>query len=210
MTETSPQACDLLIEAGWVVPVVPHGVVLEDHAVAVDAGKIIALLPNAEARARFQPRETVRRPDAALIPGLVNAHVHNPMTLLRGVADDLARVMDVPREQIRVIYNPVVTAELRGKAQAPLTHPWFAPGQPPVVLGVGRLQPQKDFPTLIEAFSQARGGRDARLLTVGEMPGVTPAQARLFTDAARREVHRQRLSDGVDCRLGRAVTVVAA
>ena len=89
MTETVPEPCDLLIEAGWVVPVVPHGVVLEDHAVAVDAGKIIALLPIAEARARFQPRETVQRPDAALIPGLVNAHVHNPMTLMRGVADDL-------------------------------------------------------------------------------------------------------------------------
>ena len=48
-----------------------------------------AVLPIAEARARFAPKETVARPDAALIPGLVNAHTHNPMTLLRGVADDL-------------------------------------------------------------------------------------------------------------------------
>src|ERR671913_78765 len=83
------QACDLLIEAGWVVPVVPHRVVLHDHAVAVRDGAIVALLPIAEARMRFAPRETVSRPDAALVPGLVNAHTHNPMTLLRGVADDL-------------------------------------------------------------------------------------------------------------------------
>ena len=89
MTELARQACDLIIEAGWVVPVVPHGVVLEDHAVVVSGGRILAVLPVAEARARFDAAETVSRPDAALIPGLVNAHTHNPMTLLRGVADDL-------------------------------------------------------------------------------------------------------------------------
>ena len=83
------EACDLLIEAGHVVPVVPHGVVLDDHAVAVRDGVILAVLPIAEARERFDALETVSRPDAALIPGLVNAHTHNPMTLLRGVADDL-------------------------------------------------------------------------------------------------------------------------
>ena len=90
MTEhATPATCDLLIEAGFVVPVEPHGVVLEDHAVAVRGSEIIAILPRAEARARFAPADTVSRPDHALIPGLVNAHTHNPMTLLRGVADDL-------------------------------------------------------------------------------------------------------------------------
>ncbi|HLU13559.1 MAG TPA: TRZ/ATZ family hydrolase [Arenimonas sp.] len=83
------EACDLLIEAGWVVPVQPHGVVLTDHAVAVKDGRILALLPRAEARERFQAGEVVSRPGGVLIPGLVNAHCHNPMTLLRGVADDL-------------------------------------------------------------------------------------------------------------------------
>ena len=89
MTPDGQEACDLLIEAGFVIPVEPHGVVLEHHAVAVRDGVIIAVLPIAEARARFSAAETVSRPDGALIPGLVNAHVHNPMTLLRGVADDL-------------------------------------------------------------------------------------------------------------------------
>ncbi len=84
-----PEPCDLLVEAGHVVPVEPHGVVLEDHAVAIRDGAIVALLPAAEARRRFTPAETVSRPDGVLLPGLVNAHVHNPMTLLRGVADDL-------------------------------------------------------------------------------------------------------------------------
>jgi len=88
-THAAPEACDLLIEAGWVVPVVPHGVVLEDHAVVVTAGVIQAVLPRGLARQRYSAREVVARPDGALIPGLVNAHTHNPMTLLRGVADDL-------------------------------------------------------------------------------------------------------------------------
>ncbi len=87
--ETARQPCDLVIEAGWVIPVEPHGLVLEHHAVAVRGGVILAILPIAEARARFDAVETVSRPEAVLIPGLVNAHVHNPMTLLRGVADDM-------------------------------------------------------------------------------------------------------------------------
>ena len=86
---TKPLPCDLIIEAGWVVPIEPHAVVLEDHAVAIKDGGILAVLPRAEAAARFAAQETLQRPNAVLLPGLVNAHVHNPMTLLRGVADDL-------------------------------------------------------------------------------------------------------------------------
>jgi 5-methylthioadenosine/S-adenosylhomocysteine deaminase len=85
----TPEPCHLLIEAGHVVPMDRPGVVLEDHAVAIRDDAIVAVLPIAEARARFAPKETVSRPDGALIPGLVNAHVHNPMTLMRGVADDM-------------------------------------------------------------------------------------------------------------------------
>jgi 5-methylthioadenosine/S-adenosylhomocysteine deaminase len=85
----SPEPCDVLIEAGWVVPVEPHAVVRERHAVAVRDGAILALLPIDAARARFAPRVRVERPDGVLLPGLVNAHTHNPMTLMRGVADDL-------------------------------------------------------------------------------------------------------------------------
>ncbi|MCE3002368.1 MAG: TRZ/ATZ family hydrolase [Xanthomonadaceae bacterium] len=85
----APAAIDLLIEAAWVVPVEPHGVVLEQHAVAVDGGAIVGVLPIAAARAAYAAREVVALPDHALLPGLVNAHCHNPMTLMRGLADDL-------------------------------------------------------------------------------------------------------------------------
>ena len=61
MTDTPriPEPCDLLIEAGYVVPIEPHAVVLEDHAVAVRGSEIIAILPRAEARERFAPKQTV-------------------------------------------------------------------------------------------------------------------------------------------------------
>ncbi|HEV7122286.1 MAG TPA: TRZ/ATZ family hydrolase [Rhodanobacter sp.] len=89
MTQTTPQSVDLIIEARWVVPVEPHAVVLEQHAVVVDKDLIVAVLPIADARATYAPRERVELSEHALIPGLVNSHTHNPMTLLRGLADDL-------------------------------------------------------------------------------------------------------------------------
>ena len=89
MSTSAPQTVDLLIEARWVVPVVPHGVVLTDHAVAVDGGRIVGIVPCNEIGQAYLPRERVSLGEHALIPGLVNAHTHNPMTLLRGLADDL-------------------------------------------------------------------------------------------------------------------------
>lgn len=80
---------DLLIHARWVLPIEPAGAVLEHHALAVRDGRIVALLPSAEASARFDAAEVVRRDQHALLPGLVNAHTHLAMTLLRGLADDL-------------------------------------------------------------------------------------------------------------------------
>ena len=59
MSGANRQPCDLLIEAGWVIPVIPNGVVLEDHAVVVDGDRILALLPREQAHARFAPKQTV-------------------------------------------------------------------------------------------------------------------------------------------------------
>ena len=85
-----------------------------------------------------------------------------------GVADDLAHLIKIPRERIQVIYNPVVTPELFEKATALLEHPWFKPGNPPVLLAVGRLTGQKGFDVLIRAFSLVRKNCQARLIILGE------------------------------------------
>jgi glycosyltransferase involved in cell wall biosynthesis len=89
----------------------------------------------------------------------------------QGVAKDLQQVTGLPPERIRVIYNPVVTPELGVKAQEPIEHPWFAPNEPPVILGVGRLVGQKDFSTLIRAFALVRRVRPVRLMILGENAG---------------------------------------
>jgi 5-methylthioadenosine/S-adenosylhomocysteine deaminase len=78
-----------LILARWVVPIEPRGAVLEAHAVAVRDGKVEALLPRADALERFASYARLELDEHALIPGLVNAHTHAAMTLMRGLADDL-------------------------------------------------------------------------------------------------------------------------
>lgn len=87
-----------------------------------------------------------------------------------GVAEDLHRFMRVPRAKISTIYNPVVTPDLEELARGEPDHHWFRPGGPPVVLSVGRLGREKDFPTLIRGFAELRSERDARLLILGEGP----------------------------------------
>lgn len=86
----------------------------------------------------------------------------------RQVADDLARITGMPAERIRTIYNPVVDQGLLAKAAEPLTDPWFDSAEPPVILGVGRLVEQKDFPTLLRAFAKVRNLKDVRLMILGE------------------------------------------
>jgi glycosyltransferase involved in cell wall biosynthesis len=85
-----------------------------------------------------------------------------------GVADDLTEKARIDRDTITTIYNPVVDDTLGEMAAHTPTHPWFGAGQPPVILGVGRLTPQKDFQTLLRAFARLRGEREIRLLILGE------------------------------------------
>jgi len=83
-----PEKIDLLIEPAWIAPVDTNET-LRNHAVAVDAGRIIAVLPIGEARDRFSPERRVVLEDHILIPGFVNVHTHAAMSLMRGLADDL-------------------------------------------------------------------------------------------------------------------------
>jgi glycosyltransferase involved in cell wall biosynthesis len=85
-----------------------------------------------------------------------------------GAAADLARVAGIPRERIQVIHNPVGSPELLARAAEPFEHPWFDPGQPPVIVAVGRLDHFKDYPTLLQAFAQLRRDLRVRLLVIGE------------------------------------------
>jgi glycosyltransferase involved in cell wall biosynthesis len=90
------------------------------------------------------------------------------MAVSQGVADDTAAIIGMAAGDIRVIHNPVITAELENLAAAAPDHPWFGEGEIPVLLGVGRLEPQKDFPNLIRAFARVRERHPCRLMILGE------------------------------------------
>jgi 5-methylthioadenosine/S-adenosylhomocysteine deaminase len=81
---------DLLIHCRWIIPIVPENQILENCSLAVDGEKIIGIYPQAEAKKRFEAVKTETLDNHVLMPGLVNAHGHSAMSLLRGYADDLA------------------------------------------------------------------------------------------------------------------------
>lgn len=82
------QHCDALIAPGWCVPVEPASAALTNHAVVINDGRIVDLLPYADAKANYQASAIIERPGHVLIPGLINTHTHAAMTLFRGLADD--------------------------------------------------------------------------------------------------------------------------
>ena len=77
-----------IIEAGWVMPMAPKGALLSHHSILIDEGKIVAIVPSQEAK-NCEAEEVVELPDHIVLPGLVNAHTHAPMHLLRGMGADL-------------------------------------------------------------------------------------------------------------------------
>jgi glycosyltransferase involved in cell wall biosynthesis len=141
---------------------------------------VVALLAR---RLAGVPTRVVNRESNMLFPGAVQSPKRKALreavrrtypwadahiAVSQGVANDLKRFVSLPAERVYTIYNPVVTETLSEKACAPLQHPWFAAGEPPVILGVGRLTPQKDFSTLLRAFAAVRRTRPARLVILGE------------------------------------------
>lgn len=92
------------------------------------------------------------------------------ISVSHGVADDLAQITSIDRGRLQVIYNPHRISRLESEARLPLDDAWFGRDQPPVILAAGRLEPQKDFPTLLHAFRKVRARVGARLLILGEGP----------------------------------------
>lgn len=124
----------------------------------------VSLLPSAQNAPSYKGR---------VIPFLIRhfyPQADAVVAVSEGVARELIEVFKIPAHKVKVIYNPVVTPEVFAKAQETLAHPWFQPGQPPVILGVGRLVLEKDFSLLIRAFARLRKSKGARLLILGEGP----------------------------------------
>ncbi|MCI5850406.1 MAG: TRZ/ATZ family hydrolase [Sutterellaceae bacterium] len=78
-----------LLRPTWIIPIVPEGIVLDHHVVAIDKGKIAAVAPEAQA-SQFEAKEVVDLPGEIVMPGFVNLHSHAAMNLLRGIGPDLS------------------------------------------------------------------------------------------------------------------------
>lgn len=107
----------------------------------------------------------------------------------RGVEEDSASWARLPRKLLTTIYNPVVTEELVSQSLQPPDHPWLIEKRCPVILAVGRLEPQKNYPMLFAAFALLRKQLDCRLLVLGE--GSLRAQL-------QAEISRLGIEDSVD------------
>lgn len=119
------------------------------------------------------------RENQEMLPPMTRLMKHSVMRMTYPMADGIVAVseglaqataiaMGMPSSRIKVIYNPVVSPKLLDEAKEAVDDSWLRPGQPPVVLGVGRLAPQKDFSTLIRAFAEVRRKHSARLMILGE------------------------------------------
>lgn len=107
----------------------------------------------------------------------------------QGVAEDLATMTGRSPKDIKVVYNPVEIDDVLKKAEALVDHPWFDQDEYPVILGAGRLVKQKDFTTLIQAFSIVRQQRPAKLIIIGKGEQQNELEAL---------IHQLGLTDDVD------------
>jgi glycosyltransferase involved in cell wall biosynthesis len=98
-----------------------------------------------------------------------------------GVAKDLAATALLSIDSIETIYNPVINDQMFANAQQPVAHEWFQSTDIPVILGVGKLEPQKDFPNLIRAFAKVRQAQLARLVILGWGPDRPELEALIQT-----------------------------
>ena len=109
----------------------------------------------------------------------VYRHANAIVGVSRSVSDDLATLLNVPREKIRSIYNPSVPAHVDELAARPVDHPWFAEGAKPVFLSAGRLGRVKDYSTMLRAFASIKDRCDANLLLLSSAKGGHKQQRRL-------------------------------
>lgn len=115
-----------------------------------------------------KPRNIERKLVMAPLMGRAYAGADHVVTVSHGVARDLVDNVGISRNHITVLHNPTIGPNFAERMAAPVDHPWFAQGAPPVLLAVGRLAVQKDLPTLLTAFARARRQREMHLVLLGE------------------------------------------
>lgn len=123
-----------------------------------------ALISRMEARGTHPLRRWLKKKRLA---AMFNA-ADGVVAVSQGVADEVVELSGSAMDKISVIKNPTITPELYQQAQAAIDEPWLAADQPPLILGIGGLRRQKDFPTLLRAFSVVRKALPCRLMILGQ------------------------------------------
>ncbi len=104
----------------------------------------------------------------ARVAGLAYRRAAGVIAVSTGAAAAVVHCLGVERSRVGIIHNPVITSDLFLKAQAAVEHPWLQSEQPPLILGMGRLNKAKDFVTLVASFARLRSRCPARLMILGE------------------------------------------
>ncbi|SEK44585.1 Glycosyltransferase involved in cell wall bisynthesis [Ectothiorhodospira marina] len=86
----------------------------------------------------------------------------------QGAARSFSNLSGIQESRLSVINNPVVTQDLEDAGRCPVDHPWFKDQVVPVIVWVGRMEPQKDLNTLLESFLTLRGRLGCRLALIGD------------------------------------------
>ena len=131
-------------------------------------GEIIALLREQSAALRAERSRKIQEKIYPFLLGLLTPVFYGLVAVSKGNADALRSKAHIPSRKLHIIHNPIVRPEMDQLSLIPLQHPWFQPGQPPVILAAGRLVAQKDYPTLLRSFSLVRQHRSAHLVILGE------------------------------------------
>jgi glycosyltransferase involved in cell wall biosynthesis len=113
-------------------------------------------------------RSPIKKIIERLLVSLMYPWADRIVAVSRETAQDLSKFGRIPVEKIRAIYNPVISDYISLQANEAVAHPFYQQGHPPLILGAGRLTPQKDFGTLIRAFDIVRRQIPAQLLILGE------------------------------------------
>ena len=106
----------------------------------------------------------------------------------QGVLNELENLLRLPSRRLKLLYNPIIPENVGSLSEAPLALPW-EPDSKPVILGVGRLSPEKGFDMLLDAFARVLSQRPSRLVIVGAGPEREAVQAKAQTLGVADLVH---------------------
>lgn len=134
-----------------------------------------------------KPKKVRRARQIAQLMGALYPRADAITAVSRGVAEDLAAAIGIARTAIATPHNPTLTPDIAERLAAPVSHPWFDQPGPPVLVAIGRIGTQKDYPTLLRAVAEVRRRRPVRLMIIGDASYKKRRSSRLTALEAQAE-----------------------